>query len=274
MRLGIFAKTFPGTDAATVLGAVRAAGYECTQFNMACVGLPPMPEEIPASVLDDIAKASAATGVEIAALSGTYNMIHPDPSVRAVGLRRLGVMIDAARELGVPLVTLCTGSRDADDMWRYHPDNATPEAWSDMLAEMEKAVALAEHAGVDLGIEPEQTNTVTSAADALKLFAAIGSPRIQIVLDPANLFEWADEDIAREIVAAAVDGLAGHIGMAHAKDRAADGSFTTAGRGIVDFPDFIEKLRAAGFDGPLVTHGLTAEEAPGVASFLSGLLKR
>ena len=56
--------------------------------------------------------------------------------------------------------------------------------------------------------------------------------------------------------------------MAHAKDRDADGGFVAAGRGVIDFAHFISCLRACGFDGPLVTHGLTEAEAPSVATFL------
>ena len=274
MQLGIFAKTFPGTGAANLLGAVRAADYECTQFNMVGVDLPPMPDAIPEAVLADLGAAAAAAGVAIVALSGTYNMIHPDPTVRADGLRRLGVMLAGARRLGVGLVTLCTGSRDALDQWRHHPDNATPAAWADLCHEMAQAVAMAEAAGVDLGIEPEQANVVTSAADSMRLIGEMGSARVRIVLDPANLFEQADRDEARGIVAEAIDVLGDRIAMAHGKDRAADGSFTTVGKGDVEFPDFIARLGAAGFAGPIVTHGLTAEEAPGVASYLRGLITR
>lgn len=273
MRLGIFAKTFSGNDPLTVLAAVQGAGYAAAQFNMACAGLPAMPDEIAPATITAIRDAVAETGVELVALSGTYNMIHPDIAVRETGMRRLGVMLRAARELGVPLVTLCTGTRDPVDQWAHHPDNATPEAWADLLVEMNKAVALAEAAGVDLGIEPEQANVVTSSEDGSRLIAAIDSERIRFVLDPANLFEIADRDTACSVVAGAVDRLAGRIAMAHAKDRNADGSFATAGTGIVDFPDFIARLRAAGFDGPVVTHGLNAEEAPGVAAFLAGLLR-
>ena len=71
---------------------------------------------------------------------------------------------------------------------------------------------------------------------------------------------------------AAIERTAGHVAMAHAKDRFADGRFATAGQGVVDFADFIARLEASGFDGPLVTHGLSAGEAPGVARFLQGLL--
>ena len=274
MRLGVFAKTFPGTGAATLLDAVRAAGYNCTQWNMAGVGLPPMPDAIPDAVLADIDAAAKASGVAIVALSGTYNMIHPDPTVRADGLRRLGVMLAAARKLEVGLVTLCTGTRDAEDQWRHHPDNAKPAAWADLCREMAQAVQMAEAAGVDLGIEPEQANVVTSAADAKRLIGEMGSPRVRIVLDPANLFELADRAEARAVVAGAIDLLGDRIAMAHAKDRAADGSFTSVGKGVVDFPDFVARLGAAGFAGPMVAHGLTAEEAPGVAAYLSGLMSR
>ncbi len=272
MQLGIFAKTFPPTDPAASLAAVRDAGYVCTQFNMRCAGLAELPDEIPDAVLRRIAAAARTSGVTIAALSGTYNMIHPDPAVRARGMRRLGVMLAAASALGVKLVTLCTGTRDPDDQWRAHPDNATPQAWADLRRAMHEAATLAEQYGVALGIEPEQANVVVSAEDALRLIGEIGSPRLRVVLDPANLFEHADRATAARIAAHAVEVLAGHVAMAHAKDRHPDGSFATAGTGVVDFPDFLGRLRAAGFDGPLVAHGLSAAEAPGVAAFLAAAL--
>ena len=274
MQLGIFAKTFPGTDAAAVLPAVREAGYGCTQFNMACCGLPALPDAIPAATIDGIRAAAREAGVALAALSATYNMIHPDPAVRRDGLSRLAVLIEAARALAIPLVTLCTGTRDADDQWRHHPDNADPSAWADLAREMERALALAEAAGVDLGVEPEQANVVTSAADGRRLIGEIGSRRLKLVIDPANLFERATRAEARRIVAEAVDLAGDAIAMAHAKDRDAAGAFVTAGTGVVDFPDFIARLRGAGFDGPVVTHGLTAAEAPGVAAFLRGEIAR
>jgi sugar phosphate isomerase/epimerase len=272
MRLGIFAKTFSGTEPAAVLTAVRQAGYETTQFNLACAGLPSMPDAVPDTAILDIRAAARSSGVSLAALSGTYNMAHPDKAVRDDGLRRLAVVVKTAAALGIPLVTLCTGSRNAADQWAYHPDNATPSAWSDMAAEMAKALALAEGAGVDLGIEPEQANIVTSATDATRLIADMGSRHLKIVLDPANLFEHATPDEARAIVADAIEEAAGNIAMAHAKDRHGDGRFATAGQGIVDFPDFVARLKAVGFDRALVTHGLSADEARDVAAFLRGLL--
>lgn len=272
MRIGIFAKTFAGSDPLTVLAAARAAGFGCVQYNFACSGLPPMPDAVTEAAISAIAGAVAATGVEIVALSATYNMIHPDVSVRVTGRKRLAVAALVAERLGIPMLTLCTGTRDPHDQWRSHPDNQTASAWDDLLAEMRKAAEIAEAHGLQLGIEPEQANVVRNADDALRLIAAIGSNAIRIVLDPANLFEEAMPAAANAIIADAIARLGPHIALAHAKDRDAGGAFVTAGTGIVDFPAFIAQLRAVGFNGALVTHGLSAEEGPDVAAFLTGLV--
>ena len=272
MRLGIFAKTFAAVGAEPSLQAVAAAGFSGAQFNLACLGLPSMPDAIDAETAASIGAASRATGVAIEAVSGTYNMIHPNPAVRRQGLARLEVLCAAAPAMGTRLVTLCTGTRDAEDQWRFHPDNATLEAWRDLSTEMAKALAIAETHGVDLGIEPELANVVASAADARRLIAAMGSRRLRVVLDPANLFEVAEPTERRRLVEEAVDLLGDDIAMAHAKDRDPQGGFTAAGRGVIDFPHFVTRLRSAGFAGPLVTHGLSETEAAGVAVYLRGVL--
>lgn len=272
MQIGIFAKTFPGTEPLGVLSAVRDSGYACAQFNLACCGLPSMPNALSEETIAAIRAAVEATGISLAALSGTYNMAHPDIAIRRAGLAQLAVVIETAAALSIPLVTLCTGTRDPNDQWAHHPDNGDPSAWADMAAEISKALELAEGHSVDLGIEPEQANIVTSARDARRLIDEMGSARLRIVLDPANLFEQATPAQARAIVAEAVEISAGHIVLAHAKDRHGDGRFATVGQGVVDFADFIARLRSVNFDGPLVTHGLSASEAPGVAGFLKALI--
>ncbi len=272
MRLGIFAKTFEGQDPARVLGAAQAAGFQSVQYNMACSGLAAMPDSITPADCAEVKRASVQTGITLAAVSGTYNMIHPDPAIRSDGLRRLEVLLRSASAMGAPMVTLCTGTRDAADQWRHHPDNSSAQAWRDLLDEMAKACALAEPLGIRLGIEPELANVVATAAQARQLVDTLQSPALAIVLDPANLFEVAPLSVQRDVLSQAVDLLAPWIVMAHAKDRDAAGGFATAGRGVVDFPHFLGILRSSGFDGDLVTHGLHAHEAPSVASFLAKTL--
>jgi len=272
MRLGIFAKTFAGSDPLAVLSAAGQAGFTAVQYNMACSGLASMPDAVPPGSAAAIRAASAATGVDVIAISATYNMIHPDPSVRQRGHASLGHIAAVARDIGAPLLTLCTGTRDPEDQWRHHRDNATPEAWRDLLASMETAVAIAEDHGLDLGIEPERANVIDSAAQARRLMDDIGSPRLRIVLDPANLFETATVDRQRAVIAEAIALLADRIAMAHAKDRDAQGGVVPAGMGVLDYPFFLGRLYDAGFEGPLVAHGLAETEARGVARFLSDQL--
>ncbi|MGL4488724.1 MAG: sugar phosphate isomerase/epimerase family protein [Rhizobiaceae bacterium] len=274
MQIGIFAKTFAAQGAVPVLTAARNAGYETVQFNMACMGLSSMPDEIPVQMASEIARASKRTGVSIAAVSATYNMIHPDITQRELGMRRLETMMQAANTIGTGLVTLCTGTRDTEDQWRHHPDNQSREAWADLLTEMEMAVKLAEAYSVDLGIEPELANVVNNADAAQRLIRDNGSPRIRIVLDPANLFEVAGAKERHDIVAHAVDLLGDRISMAHAKDRNAAGQFVAAGTGVIDFVHFVSCLQSAGFDGPLVTHGLAENQASEVAAVLREIVAR
>lgn len=268
MQLGIFAKTFPGTSPAPVLAAVRSAGFTTTQYNMACSGLAAMPKVIQADDARAVADAARASGVQVIALSGTYNMIHPDPAVRQAGHERLAVLAEAAAAIGSGLITLCTGTRDPEDQWRAHPGNDAPDAWRDLLEAMTTAIGIADHHDVDLGIEPELANVVSSAARARRMIDELGSPRLKIILDPANLFETASLAEQHRIVAAGIDLLADRIVMGHAKDRTAAGEFTTAGQGVLDYPHYLACLRRAGFAGPIVAHGLSAAEAAPVAAFL------
>jgi sugar phosphate isomerase/epimerase len=274
MQLGIFAKIFSGPSPHAVLQAVRNAGFTAAQYNMACSGLPAMPDAILDDVITEIIAAATAADVKLIALSGTYNMVHPDVAIRSDGHKQLAVIVKAAQALAIPLVTLCTGTRDANDQWKFHPDNDSVEAWRDLLTSMQIAVEIADQFDVHLGIEPELANVVNSAESARRLVDEIASPRLKIILDPANLFEVETLERQRHIIAHAIDLLADRIIMGHAKDRASTGDFTAAGKGVLDFPHYIKCLKSAGFDGPLITHGLAASEAADVYRFLSNEVGR
>jgi sugar phosphate isomerase/epimerase len=268
MRLGIFAKTFTGLTVGEIYRAIKDSGYSCTQFNMTCVGLPPLPQSIAPHLLSDVSSAGEASGVAMVAVSGTYNMIHPDPEVRQRGLKGLRTLAKAASGLGTHLITVCTGTRDREDQWRYHPENESRGAWRDLLSEMEKAIRIAEDHDVLIGIEPDLTNVISSAERAHGLIDELQSDCLRVVLDPVNLFESCAAHEQRRIVEQAVNLLGDRVAICHAKDQAADGHPVAAGKGTLDFSHFVSCLRRVGFDGPLVTHGLSENEALDVARFL------
>jgi sugar phosphate isomerase/epimerase len=266
MELGIFARTFRRPSLAVMLDAVAAHGLRCVQLNLEEAGLPPMPDGFAPADADRIRAAADARGIRIAAVSGTFNMIHPDPVERARGIARLGVLASVCGRLGTSVITLCTGTRDPDDIWRRHPENDTPAAWRDLVAAMEAALTVTEAQGVKLAFEPEPGNVVRTARQALDLIRELGSPRLGVVLDPANLFAEDKAERLPAILDEAVDLLGERVFLAHAKDRGADWTVRPAGKGIVPWDRFFALLRAAGYDGAVVLHGLDeAEVGPAVA---------
>jgi sugar phosphate isomerase/epimerase len=272
MQLGIFAKTFDRPTVELVFDAVRAHGLDCVQFNMACAGLSSLPEAIEPSLIARISTAAARSGVQIAAVSGTYNMIHPDGEVQQAGLRRLRVLASACKGMGTSIITLCTGSRNAENMWRWHPDNASPQAWSDLLSSMEAALCIAEEEDVTLAFEPERANVVNSAMKGRALLTAMQSSRLKVIIDPANLIVSANRHKMHQVLDEAFDLLGEHIILAHAKDCGEDDTFRAAGEGILDYDHYVHLLRSIDFEGPLILHGLSEAQVDGALRFVRSKL--
>ena len=105
MQLGIFAKTFPGNDPASVLGAVAGAGFAVAQYNMACSGLPSMPDAVPPEIAAAVRAASGAAGGGRGARGGPglevthAEDITPDVLPHAWKIFRLGPLIVPWRRL-------------------------------------------------------------------------------------------------------------------------------------------------------------------------------
>jgi sugar phosphate isomerase/epimerase len=280
MQLGIFAKTFPRHTFAETLDAVAAHGLNNIQFNFSCVGLPTVPERIEREVIDDIRRqcaggtASARPAIQIVGVSGTFNMIHPDAAQRREGLDCLHALAPAVRQLGCELITLCTGTRDSEDMWRAHPENGSPQAWRDLLRSMEGAITIAERHNVLLGVEPETGNVVSSTRKARQLLDELQSRRVKIIVDPANLFHPDDLDRMRDRIAEVFQLLGTDIVMAHAKELGPDGRSGSLGpgRGVLDWNFYFDTLARVNFTGPIVLHGLPESDVAGSVRFLRSKL--
>ncbi len=268
--IGIFSRTFPRPTLEGVLDAVVAHGVGVVQFNLSCAGLPNMPAAIDPAEAAHIRAAFEARGLTMAAVSGTFNMIHPDPAQHRDGLRRLEVLAAACAGLGTGVITLCTGTRDPDNMWRRHPDNDTPQAWADLLDAMSQAVRSAEDASVTLVFEPEVANVVDSARKGRRLLDEMRSPHLKVVLDGANLFHAGELPRMRAILDEAFDLLGPDVVLAHAKDLSHDGAagHEAAGTGLLDYDHYLRLLAGLGRDVPLILHSLTEDQVDTAVAFL------
>ncbi|MHB0954884.1 MAG: sugar phosphate isomerase/epimerase family protein [Pirellulaceae bacterium] len=270
MQLGIFAKTFARTSLEENLDAVRDYGFRCVQYNLVCAGVPTLPELIDPVLCDRIRLAFADRDLSMAAVSGTFNVIDPNLERRQLGFRRLRTLAEACHRLGTSVITICTGTCDPDNMWRRHPDNNEPETWIELLRAMRNVATIGEQFGVTMALEPEVNNVVDTASKARRLLDEVASPRLKVILDGANLFHAGDLPRMQEILGEAMELLGPDIVLAHAKDLNHDGDAgdVPAGTGLLDYDFYLARLRATGFCGPLIMHGLTEDQVPACAVFL------
>lgn len=270
MEIGIFSKTFARPTLGAVLDAVAEHGVSAVQFNMSCAGVGEMPAEIGPDLTTTIRQAMAARGITMAAISGTFNMIHPNLAERQDGLRRLRTLAAACHDLGTSVITLCTGTRDTTSMWRAHPDNGAADAWRDLVVSMYEAAAIADEYGVIMAFEPEVSNVIDSAQRARRLLDEINSPRLKVVMDGANIFHKGELPHMTAMLTEAFDLLGNDIALAHAKDLTEDGHAgnAAAGTGLLDYALYVRLLQESGYNGALVLHGLSEAQTPGCVAFL------
>jgi len=268
--LGLLSPEFPAVSLDANLDAIAATGATGVQFDLVSAVGHSFPAELPGPTLEGITEGFSRRHLTLAALSGTYNMIDPDQQARLVGAEGLDRLIAWAPCLRAEVVTLCTGSRDPESMWRKHPGNDSPEAWSDLLVQIERAVKVAEEYGVTLGVEPEIGNTINSVQKARRLLDEVKSPRLKIVMDGANVFQRGQLPNMRKVLAEAFDLLGSDIVLAHAKDLDKDGEagHLAAGRGRLDYSYYLELLRKSGFDGTIILHALQPAEAKDRLAFV------
>jgi len=268
MEIGVFAKIIKRPRLSEVFETIRRDGFSTVQFNMTCVGLPSLPDEIAPHLLLQIKEELFRHRLSMAALSGTFNMVHPDVKLRKKNMEKLLLLLSHCRTIGTPVVTLCTGTRNPDDMWTAHPDNHTRDAWLDLCKTLEPILSKAEEEQVIVAFEPEISNVVNSARKGKQLIDEMKSPSLKVVFDAANLFEHATVSEVKKYIAEGIDMLGEHIVLVHAKDRTAEGKVIAAGKGIIPFDFYLQTLKNKGIDVPLVAHGMEEDECPGCFKFL------
>jgi sugar phosphate isomerase/epimerase len=276
MEIGIFSSTFTRPSLSETLNAVEAAGMRSVQFNLSCAGLPAMPDQIEPAVATAIRQEFAARTIHMAAVSGTFNIIHPNPAERAAGMRRLRVLAASCEALGTTTITIASGTRNPHNMWHGHAENSSAEAWQEMLAAMHQIAAIGAEFGVTMAFEPEVNNVVDSAQRSRLLLDQVQSAYLKVVIDGANIFHTGELPHMQAILTEAFALLGTDIVLAHAKDLDHDGDagHLPAGHGLLDYPHYLGLLQQSGYTGPLILHGLTEAQVAGCIQFLQQHLNR
>jgi sugar phosphate isomerase/epimerase len=268
MQLGIFAKTFERPSVDETFKAIADHNIHAVQFNMSTVGLASLPDEVSNSEIQEIRQASQKYNIQLTALSGTFNMAHPDIKYRQEELKRFAVLIAIAKKLETSIITLCTGTRDTTSMWKYHPDNSSKEAWRDLCRTLEPALEQAQENNLILAFEPETSNVVSSAIKGRQLLDEMKSPNLKVIMDGANLFTSKTLSQQENVFAEAFELLGSEIVLAHAKDINEQDEFVAAGKGVLDYGLFIHHLKQIDYQGAFILHSLSEAEVPGCLKVL------
>jgi sugar phosphate isomerase/epimerase len=276
MKLGIHIGTFVRPTLEQSLDAVVEYGLDCVHFKFPATRAEPLPEQFDRLECDRIAEAVEKRGLSMETVSGTFNMIHPDRSMVEENLKRLDRLAAVCDSLGTRVITVCTGTRDRQSMWRAHPDNSSSEAWDDLLCSMETALESASRYNIVLGVEPEVSNLIDSASRARRLLDTFDSPNLKIILDGANLFPKGGLDRMHSILDEAFDLLGDDLVLAHAKDIDHDGDAgqLAAGTGLLDYDYYLDGFRRVGYDGPLILHSLAENQVAASVKMLREKIDR
>ena len=159
-------------------------------------------------------------------------MIHPDEEERERGFRGLKPRPGS----GLYEQLRSAQGRQPDNMWQFHPDNNTKQAWNDLVESMERALEIAVKYGVVMGIEPELSNVVNSAEKARRLLDTFATPHLGIIMDGANLIAPDRMGEMHATLDEAFTLLGKDIILAHAKDLSLTAQVFVAPGERFDFP--------------------------------------
>ena len=237
IEIGVVSRSFPDLTNAEVAAFLSEGGFTSTElcFRNADADywvyngrsdLSAMTDERSASIVETYRSA----GIDVPVLGVFTNLIEPDDEERDANLAYFARMMEIAAYNGIPIVATECGFRpgargiNADT---YEADYAR------LVDSFRRLCDLAERHDLVVALEPCVLDVVPSARRARDFVREVGSPRAQILLDPANLIANSTEE---EMFA----HLAPHIAYLHGKDRKVnDAKGRIVGDGEIDWVRFL-----------------------------------
>ena len=192
------------------------------------------PRALAKSGREDLITYMTSLGLERSALCGDIGGF-TDPARVDENIARTKEMFDLCVDLQTPILTTHVG---------VVPEDTASRAYADLLAAVREVAVYAAERGCCLATEtgPE------SGAALAGFLRAVESPGAKANYDPANLCMGGFDPVAD------VNDLREFIVHTHAKDGLAlPGKYEERplGKGDVDFPAYLDALRAVGYEGYL-----------------------
>ena len=237
MRVGIVTRSFPEMTNLQAAAFMAENGFETTELCLSQVdskywvynGHSDVSALTDQRVLE-IADIYRDSGIEVCALGVFTNLIESDSDRRQANLDYFERHLEYAAYSGIPVVSTECGFDPASRGIRADLYEAR---FSLLLDSLGRLCSLADRHGVDIALEPCVIDVVPSAKRMADTIAQVGSPRLKVLLDPANLIANSSEQDM-------FDYLAPHIAYFHGKDRKVNDAYgRVVGDGDIDWPLFL-----------------------------------
>jgi len=213
MRLALCNEVIQDFDFARQCAFAAALGYD--RLEVAPMTLAEEPHRLPASERARLRRAAADAGIAIASLHwllvkpGGLSITHGDGAVRARTLDVMRGLVDLAADLGAGIMVHGSPAQ------RRLPEGPEAAAARERaLAAFRAVVEPAERARIVYCIEPlsaDQTNFITSVAEAAQIVRDLASPAIRTMIDCSSAGRGESESVAALIDRWMPTGLIAHI---------------------------------------------------------------
>ena len=216
-----------------VLPLVRQRGFTCAHLALSksLKEVPNTPSALTPGYAAYLRRLFAQNGIDIAVLGNYLNLAHPDEDALHAIQEKYYAHIRFASLLGCGMVGTETGAPNAE--YKFCPECRSDAALATFIRNFKPVVRCAEQYGVTIAIEPVVKHIVYDAKRARTVLDEIGSPNLQILLDPVNLLNMENVDAREDVFAEAIELLGKDVAMIHFKDflrKDAGGQLAATGR--------------------------------------------
>lgn len=197
------------------------------------------------------------------------SLVHPDPSVRAAGVRSLVPVIEAAAVLGAGSVYVRPGSLNPAGPWTPHPEHHTAAVRERLVESLRMLAPAAERLGMPLALEGHVVSPLDTPAVVREVIDAVGSRALGFNADPVNFIRTIDQAYAATaLIEEIFDLLGDRVLAAHAKDVTVADRLVVhieecvPGQGYLDQETFLRRFEECCPRGVVLIEHLPAESVP------------
>jgi sugar phosphate isomerase/epimerase len=202
--------------------------------------------DLTAARCEAIGRAYRSAGITIHSMGVYANLIHGDLVERQACLKYFEDNMRVGGDIGVRAFITEAGHWEPEKLTPGIPYHFREAVWKQMLATIKQLAEMAERHDATVLLEPSFASFLASAKRTRVFLQEVNSPRIRVLLDPANLLEV-------EEIETMFDELTPWIDCIHAKDRKLHvDAGVAAGQGDVDYRKFVSLAAKRTPKAPLI----------------------